>query len=54
VYGHYQPHFGALKDAAGGSFNDYVALAADLFADYALSNGAEGCSRLAATIRRAR
>jgi len=37
----YQPHSGALKDAASGSFNDYIALGADVFADYALTADSE-------------
>ncbi len=41
VGGQYQAHSGALKDAATGSFYDYSALAADLFADVALPNDSE-------------
>jgi hypothetical protein len=37
----FQAHSGALKDAATGSFNDFIALGADIFADYALPADSE-------------
>jgi hypothetical protein len=40
VGGQYQPHAGALR-AGSGAYDDYVALAADLFADVAVGPGME-------------
>jgi hypothetical protein len=48
VGGQYQAHGGGLRNAAAGSYDDFIALAADVFADVALPGDTEAALTLGA------